>query len=101
MFLFAWRNLFMIDMTHAMMLCSLGNMLGRVSQSLSRLSAQSLPPEPNQDPNWQSNQRSSSLMQQREDVDASQGAQQQPRSEQQGGGQQQQRSWWPFRRGMQ
>ncbi|DBA71446.1 TPA: hypothetical protein ACH3X2_011244 [Trebouxia sp. C0005] len=78
-----------------------GNMLGRVSQSLSRLSAQSLPPEPNQDPDWQSHQRSSSLMQQREDVGASQGAQQQPRSEQQGSGQQQQRSWWPFRRAMQ
>lgn len=78
-----------------------GNMLGRVSQSLSRLSAQSLPPEPNQDLNWQSNPRSSSLMQQRDDVDASQGAQQQPRSEQHGGGQQQQTSWWPFRRGVQ
>ncbi len=90
----------MTDMTHAMMLSSLGNMLGRVSQSLSRLSAQSLPPEANQDPAWQSTQRPSGLMQQREDVDASQGAQQQPRSEQQGGGQQQQRSWWPFRRGM-
>jgi len=83
-----------------MMLCSLGNMLGRVSQSLYRPLAQSLPPEPNQDPAWQSHQRSSSLMQQREDVDASQAAQQQPRSEQQGGGRQQQRSWWPFQRGM-
>ncbi|DBB18021.1 TPA: hypothetical protein ACH3X3_003013 [Trebouxia sp. C0006] len=78
-----------------------GNMLGRVSQSLSRLSAQSLPLEPNQEPAWQSIQRSSSLMQQHEDVDASAGAQQQMRSEQQGGGQQQQRSWWPFRRGTQ
>ncbi|DBA87536.1 TPA: hypothetical protein ACH3X1_004564 [Trebouxia sp. C0004] len=78
-----------------------GNMLGRVSQSVSRLSAQSLPPsEPNQDPAWQSHQRSSSLTQQREGVDPSQAAQQ-PRSEQQSGSRQQQRSWWPFRRGVQ
>lgn len=85
--------------------------LGRISHSLSRLSAQNLPPEPNQDPARHSGQASLQLSHPSsggvlnppvEDIDGGQGLQQHPSAVQQdpAAAGQQQRSWWPFHWGI-